>query len=385
MTGKDVLLAQLRYLKKWFNRSQNKIDNPAVKKLAEIYEVPNDLYGAFTAYCADFLLEREGCLNESGIFWEEDNLHGIISKWHTFFRPIADMVESDLNDQVCLDVYVEPSYISMTTIIITADVKSGQETLAFKYQLKAQNVIEQETFLEMLEAYYNSLYMSIKELTDIEQNNKTEGDLKITHIYAQDYWHDNSFIVANKEGLLALKRAIEEALKEQHAKADVMTADGEGYSTHILCLQEDWQSEKWQKLMLPYTDECAKDSRENMIQPCQLLPEKVKSNKIRVVIVEPGNEPKEKGISNTLEELQNIVGGYIEAIPLHNEIGSDLNIVCNEEGKLLGLPLNRALDSDILCGTFIVVKSDEDNFVSLTDDEVKNVKDRFALSGYSFK
>jgi hypothetical protein len=136
-------------------------------------------------------------------------------------------------------------------------------------------VKEQETFLEMLEAYYNSLYMSIKELTD--------------------------------------------------------------------------------------------------------------GNKIRVVIVEPGNEPKEKGISNTLEELQNIVGGYIEAIPLHNEIGSDLNIVCNEEGKLLGLPLNRALDSDILCGTFIVVKSDEDNFVSLTDDEVKNVKDRFALSGYSFK
>jgi hypothetical protein len=246
-----------------------------LSKISEDCEIPVEYHDVFEAYCVDFLLEHEGCLNEFGIFWEEDNLHGIISKWHSFFRPIADMVESDLNDQVCLDVYVEPSYISMTTIIITADVKSGQETLAFKYQLKAQNVIEQETFLEMLEAYYNSLYMSIKELTD--------------------------------------------------------------------------------------------------------------GNKIRVVIVEPGNEPKEKGISNTLEELQNIVGGYIEAIPLHNEIGSDLNIVCNEEGKLLGLPLNRALDSDILCGTFIVVKSDEDNFVSLTDDEVKNVKDRFALSGYSFK
>ncbi|HHV42841.1 MAG TPA: hypothetical protein GXX72_08425 [Clostridiaceae bacterium] len=177
MTGKDVLLAQLRYLKKWFNRSQNKIDNPAVKKLAEIYEVPNDLYGAFTAYCADFLLEREGCLNELGIFWELDILKGIINKWHSFFRPIADMVESNLNDRVFLEVYVEPSYLSTTTIIITADVKSGQETLAFKYQLKAQNVFEQETFLEMLEAYYNSLYMSIKELTNIEQNNKTKGDV----------------------------------------------------------------------------------------------------------------------------------------------------------------------------------------------------------------
>lgn len=34
------------------------------------------------------------------------------------------------------------------------------------------------------------------------------------------------------------------------------------------------------------------------------------------MVIEPGNEPEEKEIDNTLEELQKIVGGYIEVIPL---------------------------------------------------------------------
>lgn len=216
---------------------------------------------------------------------------------------------------------------------------------------------------------------------------ETEKDTKIVNIYAQEYWHDDSVIVANDRGLMALKRTIEKALNKQHVKTGVATSDGEGYSIYVICLEEDLQSEKWQKLMLPYVDEDARDNRKNMIRPYDLLTrmKKVKSNKIRVMVIEPGNETEEKEIDNTLEELQKIVGGYIEVIPLQNEIGSNLNIVCNEEGKLIGLPLNRALDSDILCGTFVVVKSDEDNFVSLTDDEVKYIKERFSLSIYSFK
>jgi len=37
----------------------------------------------------------------------------------------------------------------------------------------------------------------------------------------------------------------------------------------------------------------------------------------------------------TLDELQALVGGYIEAVP-----GSDHRAFCNEEGLLLGLPFN---------------------------------------------
>lgn len=101
MTGKDVLLRQLEHIKNKCHVRWETIDDPAVKKLAEDCKIPVEYHGVFEAYCVDFLLEHEGCLNESGIFWEEDNLHGIISKWPSFFRPITDMVESDLNDQVC--------------------------------------------------------------------------------------------------------------------------------------------------------------------------------------------------------------------------------------------------------------------------------------------
>ena len=54
-----------------------------------------------------------------------------------------------------------------------------------------------------------------------------------------------------------------------------------------------------------------------------------------------------KEIDSDLKSLQHEVGGYIEAIyPYEDPVA----LVCNEEGKLEGLPLNRALrdeDGDI--------------------------------------
>lgn len=102
------------------------------------------------------------------------------------------------------------------------------------------------------------------------------------------------------------------------------------------------------------------------------------AEKIKVVIVEPYREPKVKEISNTLKELQKIVGGYIEIVPL--QIGNNLSVICNEEGKLLGLLPNRSLGQDVLCGTFLVVSTKEDEFVSLTGDEIGYITKRFALN-----
>lgn len=52
-------------------------------------------------------------------------------------------------------------------------------------------------------------------------------------------------------------------------------------------------------------------------------------------------------IVDTLEAMQSIVGGYIEVVGLSEENV----IVCNEEGRILGLPAN-ALG---ICGTLIVL------------------------------
>ena len=57
---------------------------------------------------------------------------------------------------------------------------------------------------------------------------------------------------------------------------------------------------------------------------------------MRVIYKAPGCAPEPRDIPNTLEDLQATVGGYIETVT----IASDAVIICNEEGRLHGLPHN---------------------------------------------
>ena len=53
-------------------------------------------------------------------------------------------------------------------------------------------------------------------------------------------------------------------------------------------------------------------------------------------------------------------------------------LICNEEGKCIGLPLNRDIGHDIIAGNFILVGDDgcgED--LSLTDEQIEKYKKRF--------
>ena len=64
---------------------------------------------------------------------------------------------------------------------------------------------------------------------------------------------------------------------------------------------------------------------------------------MKVLMVEPGKVPYEKEIGDGLKALQDAVGGYIQAVyPYEDPVA----LVCNEEGKLEGLPLNRALRTE---------------------------------------
>lgn len=93
-----------------------------------------------------------------------------------------------------------------------------------------------------------------------------------------------------------------------------------------------------------------------------------KSELIQVVLCEPKKQARIATITNSLTSLQQIVGGYIEAAyPFDDPVA----IICNEEGKINGLELNRALRDedgkvyDILAGTFLIVGLEEENFASL--------------------
>ena len=92
---------------------------------------------------------------------------------------------------------------------------------------------------------------------------------------------------------------------------------------------------------------------------------------MNVLVVEPMKKPYMKDIDSGLHSLQRAVGGYIEAIyPYEDKVG----LVCNEEGKMEGLPLNRAIYSkngemfDIIAGTFLIVGLSEDNFADLSSE-----------------
>ena len=103
---------------------------------------------------------------------------------------------------------------------------------------------------------------------------------------------------------------------------------------------------------------------------------------IAVLVVEPGKEPYVKEIDSGLESLQHEVGGCIEAIyPYEDPVA----LVCSEEGKLEGLPLNRALRDedgdiyDVVAGTFMVVGLTDDSFGSLTVEQMQKFSDLFKV------
>ena len=86
-------------------------------------------------------------------------------------------------------------------------------------------------------------------------------------------------------------------------------------------------------------------------------------------------------IGKELESYQEAVGGMIEVIYPFDDM---VCIVCNEEGKLDGLDLNRALfleDGEILthiiAGSFFVAGITEDDFCSLTEEQMKKYQNRF--------
>lgn len=99
---------------------------------------------------------------------------------------------------------------------------------------------------------------------------------------------------------------------------------------------------------------------------------------IRVLIVEPNKLPYEKIIPNRLKDKHDIVGGLIEYTRVDNDERTLL--ICNEEGKLLGLDWNREIgNKDVIAGTFLLVGDDPDigEDRSLTDEQVEKYKKRF--------
>ena len=102
------------------------------------------------------------------------------------------------------------------------------------------------------------------------------------------------------------------------------------------------------------------------------IPENMKPEKITVVMVEPGKLARVEEIGKSLEELQKTVGGWIETYyPFEEQVC----IVCNDEGKINHMDLNRAIRGedgeivDIIAGPFFICDCSTDRFGSLSKEQ----------------
>ena len=97
------------------------------------------------------------------------------------------------------------------------------------------------------------------------------------------------------------------------------------------------------------------------------------AHKIKVIVKRPDEKYGHvTGISYTLENLQKIVGGYIETLTLPG-----FTIICNEEGILLGLERNCMVYGFTFFGTIVVagVKGDDFDDVGISFEEWKAIID----------
>lgn len=89
----------------------------------------------------------------------------------------------------------------------------------------------------------------------------------------------------------------------------------------------------------------------------------------KYILITPGGGAEVKndgeGDKPTLKFLQKCVGGWIEHV-ITNRLPSDIDIYCNEEGKLYGLPYNHVgtllynNPYDCIVGTAVIVASNAD-------------------------
>lgn len=114
---------------------------------------------------------------------------------------------------------------------------------------------------------------------------------------------------------------------------------------------------------------------------------------IKVLLVEPNKYPKMIEIADTLESMQELVGGDIEEYMPYED---DVALVCNDESKLRGLPPNRAiyLDDngkkemvDIIAGKFFICYAppESEKYLSLPDELAKKYEAQFKYPERFFK
>ena len=101
---------------------------------------------------------------------------------------------------------------------------------------------------------------------------------------------------------------------------------------------------------------------------------------IKALMVEPRKHPVVVMLNDDLDSLQKAVSIGADYQGLIEIIGSGSGdcILCNEEGKRIGLEGNRRLGSDIIAGVFYIMSEGEDgDLASLSEEKIKYYTEKF--------
>ena len=101
---------------------------------------------------------------------------------------------------------------------------------------------------------------------------------------------------------------------------------------------------------------------------------------IKVLVINPMEPPRVETIEHTLENLQKLVGGTVQACyPWDDPVA----LLCDDDGKFKGYVANRVLEDedgepyDIVVGTFLITGLTHEDFGSLSDELAEKYTEHF--------
>ncbi|MCA0173260.1 hypothetical protein [Bacillus sp. RAR_GA_16] len=134
------------------------------------------------------------------------------------------------------------------------------------FVIALDSVIEGITGMEIyLEKIKNDHSLIQMENRIVNEKGKCEK-FPYMQLYGQELWHSPAFLLANREGLLQLREAIDVALQNGEYRHVTSSSDGDGYDLLIKRIEEDVE---WSRVETPYTALSGKE--ENTIKPSELF------------------------------------------------------------------------------------------------------------------
>ena len=94
-----------------------------------------------------------------------------------------------------------------------------------------------------------------------------DNEFPIVHVHGPGFWHNDAYIVGNRQGLEDMKAAIDQALSKGESQAVEYVCDGEGYDLYIQLIDKPRDCEEWKNAALPYTSQDASEKRKDAVWP----------------------------------------------------------------------------------------------------------------------